>query len=100
MAAIETSHDLDTALDYLPVAARAAHRNPSSDTLWFEAYHAQRAIIDYADTHLPEPLAADVQVTVGRIARQAVCPFSTNGTGNAAYLTESDKTRIRTFLNR
>jgi hypothetical protein len=60
------------ALDYLPVAVRAADRNPDSDILWTEAYRAQRAVIDYADAHLPEYQAAGVQAAIGGIARYAV----------------------------
>lgn len=67
-----TADQFTTALDYLPVAIRAAERNPGNDILWAEAVRAQRAIITYADTLLTEPGAASVQAAVGTIARLAV----------------------------
>lgn len=97
MTTINNAKDLAAALDYLPVAVRAADRNPDSDILWTEAYRAQCAVIECADAHLPEPLAADVQVTVGRIARQASLS-AIGGCINAAILTERAKARIRTLL--
>lgn len=64
------------ALDYLPVAVRAAERNPDSNILWFEAVRAQRAVINAGDAlavrgALREAGAAQIQAYVGRIADYA-----------------------------
>lgn len=56
------------AIDYLPVAVRAAHNNPGNTILWGEAYRAQRAVIEYADAHMADDDAAGVQALVGVIA--------------------------------
>jgi hypothetical protein len=58
-------------LDYLPIAVRAAERNPHDDILWAESIRAQRAVIDYADAQLPEYWAARVQAAVNSIASHA-----------------------------
>lgn len=67
-----TFAELRTALDYLPVAVRAADNNPGNTTLWAESVRAQRAVIEYADTHLDETEAAAVQAEVGAIARWSI----------------------------
>lgn len=64
------------ALDYLPVAVRAAERNPDNETLWFEAVRAQRAVINIGDKLaargvIREVGAAQIQAYVGRIADYA-----------------------------
>lgn len=56
------------AIDYLPVAVRAAYSNPGNTTLWAEAYRAQRAVIEYADANMGTDDAAGVQALVGVIA--------------------------------
>jgi hypothetical protein len=56
------------AIDYLPVAVRAAHSNPHNVILWAEAVRAQRAVIEYADANMADNDAAGAQALVGVIA--------------------------------
>lgn len=107
MTAINSLQDFAAALDYLPVAARAAARNPGNDILWAEAVHAQRAVIAYADTRLAEREAAEVQAAVGRIAHHAVIPYAFAITEpyrpvanyqSVVILTERAKAHIRTLI--
>lgn len=59
------------ALDYLPVAIRAAERAPESATLWAEAIRVQRAVIDAGDATCTEHDAARIQSYVGSLATLA-----------------------------
>lgn len=70
---VDTRAVTRAALDYLPVALRAAERNPDNDALWAESVRAQRAIIAAADATCSEATAADIQGLVGRLADLAVC---------------------------
>ncbi|MEU5157273.1 hypothetical protein [Glycomyces sp. NPDC021274] len=104
MSTIETRHELDAALDYLPVAVRAADRNPDSEILWAEAYHAQRAVIEAADERLPEYQSARVQAAVGSIAGLAVLRddlavvAGAYGGESMATRSERAKSRIRALI--
>lgn len=100
MAAITTDTEFTTALDYLPVAVRAADRNPGNDILWAESVRAQRAVIEYADGALTDALAAEVQNQVGRIAHFAIVNARTQyGTGHAFDYSERAKRRIRGIID-
>lgn len=94
-----TADQFALALDYLPVAVRAADHNKGNDILWSEAVRAQRTVITYADMLLPEAAAAEVQNQTGHIAHFAIVEATTQyGTGHAATYSERAKNRIRQLL--
>jgi hypothetical protein len=87
------------ALTYLPVAVRAADRNPRNDILWAESVRAQRAVIEYADAHMSNTDAAEVQNQVGRIAHFAIVTGATEyGRGPAITYSERAKARVLALL--
>jgi hypothetical protein len=97
MTSIETTQGLTAALDYLPVAVRAADRNPDSEILWLEAYRAQRAVIEYADAQLPEYQAAEAQAAIGGICGLAVLrdnlAISTGAYGEESMASRSERAK-------
>lgn len=85
------------AVDYLPVAVRAAHSNPGNTTLWAEAYRAQRAVIEYADAHMSADDAAGAQALVGVIAGIAEWSNDYARTHGLAW-SEGSKAKLRELL--